>query len=238
MMDINIKNWLNQEKYFRFKKEVCKENSFNSCLYDSKGNPLGQYGTTHSTTLFTHLALMRYLFDLKNIFSNNPIFLDLGSGVGNVVIYAAHHDWDSYGIEISKNCYEASLINVQMAEESGFIKKNSAKLQYGNMFSLELNIEEFPGDKDEDDFRQDLNKFSDAPRGVVCVDLDKVDLFYHFQVERRQNILDLFSMYAKKDSLLVFVATRNDSFELPKNVILVDNELDMYVYKKIFISNK
>ena len=43
------------------------------------------------------------------------MFLDLGSGVGNLVIYAARHNWEAYGVDFSKNCYDAALENLKKA---------------------------------------------------------------------------------------------------------------------------
>ncbi|MFT4297981.1 MAG: hypothetical protein ACMXX5_02205 [Candidatus Woesearchaeota archaeon] len=232
-ISLKIKDLLNSEDYHNFKKEVCKQNIFESSTYDNKGNPLGQYGTTHSTTLFTHLALLRCIFEKKELFCKKPIFVDLGSGVGNVVIYAAHHGWKSYGIEFHKECWKASLLNIEIATESEYIKKQDASTKYGNIFPLEMEIQEFPEDKLEDDFREKLQTFSDAPKDIEIPEYKNADVFYHYQVERRQNILDLFSEYAKNGAILIFVSTRDDSFAIPNNVIELDNQLDMYIYQKV-----
>jgi hypothetical protein len=230
---LKIKDWLNCDLYKKFKIEICKQNIFETCLYDKEGNPFGQYGTTHSTTLFTHLALLRYLFSLKEIFPNKPNFIDLGSGSGNVVIYAANQGWKSYGIEFCKGCYDASLVNIRSAIKANYIKREDVKIYFNNIFPLEFKLEKYPGDKIEDDFRNNLNKFSKNSINLKPEIYKKADLFYHYQVERRQNILNLFSKYAKKDSLLVFVATREDSFTLPSNISKIDSELDMTIYQKM-----
>lgn len=240
-----IKELFETEAYRTFKKEVCKENLIETCMYDNDGTPFGQYGTLHSTTLFTHLALMRCMFvslseqkqmfksNVKNGKLNKPVFLDIGSGAGNLVIYAAHQGWQSYGIEISESCARLSLVNVKKAEDAGYIPKGSIKIEFANIFPVDFKIEKFPGDANEDDFRETLDKYAKkAPKGIKCVKLDQVDLFYHYQVERRQNILNLFSKYAKEGSMLVFVETRKDSYKIPEDVKELDNYQGMAVYIK------
>ena len=65
---IKINTWLEDKRYKQLKREVCRAKPFESCLYDKRGNPLGQFGTMHSTSLFTHTALMRFIFEQKQLF--------------------------------------------------------------------------------------------------------------------------------------------------------------------------
>lgn len=236
---MNIKSWEEDKIYKKFKKEVCTQEIFESRLFDKKGNPLGEYGTTHSTTLFTDLALLRYFFEQKQLISpkDTPLFLDLGSGIGNILIYASHQGWKAIGIEFSKECCNASKENIKKAEQEGYIPKNSIQITHSNFFPKEFKIKKLPKSKKEDDFREDLDNCEKKSLRKIKPEFFKdIDLFYHYQVERRENILTLFSEYAKEKAILVYVATKKDSFKLPKNIIELDNYREMYIYQKI--SNK
>lgn len=229
---IKINKWLNNKRYKQLKRDVCKTKPFESCLYDKEGNPLGQYGTIHSTTLFTHTALMRFLFELKQLFPEKPIFLDLGSGVGNLTIYAAHHGWKAIGIEFSKECCNASLENIKTADEVNYINKSNTEIIHSSFFPKDFKIEN-KKKKGEDDFRNMLQKIEKkAPKRITQQILKEIDLFYHYQVERRQNILNLFSEYAKDKAILVFVETRKDNYIIPSNVAEIDNQIGMTIYQK------
>ncbi len=230
---IKINTWLEDKRYKQLKREVCRAKPFESCLYDKRGNPLGQFGTMHSTSLFTHTALMRFIFEQKQLFPEKPTFLDLGSGIGNMTIYAVHHGWKGIGIEFSEECYKASLENIKTASDADYIKKDNIKIIHSSFFPKGFKIEK-KEKEGEDDFRKNLKILEKkAPKKITSEVLKKVDLFYHYQVERRQNILNFFAEYAKDNSMLVFVETREDSYTLPSNVTKLDYQAGMAIYKKI-----
>jgi len=232
---MNIKSWEEKKIYKEFKKEVCTQEIFESRLFDKKGASLGEYGTTHSTTLFTHLALFRYFLNQKELISpkKTPVFLDLGSGVGNILIYASHQGWKAIGIEFSKECCNASKENIKKAEQSGYIQRNNIEIIHSNFFPKKFKIKKLPKNKKEDDFREDLDKCEKKCSKKIKPEFFKeIDLFYHYQVERRQNILNFFSEYAKEKAILVYVATKKDNFKLPENIIEMGNYLGMHIYQK------
>lgn len=223
---MRIKDLLETETCKRYKKEVCTNSVFDSCLYSKDGTPYGQYGTLHSTTLFTHLALMRTIFSRRT-----GTFIDLGSGSANLVIYAAHDGWNAIGIEKSKECSSCAAKNVEKALRAGFMRKENVKLISADFFPKGFRIEKMKNNSREDDFREKLEGIKNR-KNIDAALLQEADLFYHYQVERRQNILDLFSRYAKRDAVLVFVETRKDSFKIPDDVALLDHHMGMSIYKK------
>jgi len=233
---MDIKSWEESKQYKKFKKEVCTQEIFESRLFDDKGNPYGEYGTTHSTTLFTHIALLRYLLDQKHLFNPSkiiPVIIDLGSGTANIAIYAAHQGWKAIGIEFSKGCYDTSIENIEKAEKVGYIPENSIEIIHSNFFPKGFKIQKIPNNSIEDDFRKDLETCEKKCKKRINPNILKEgDLFFHYQVERRQNILDLFSKYAKKGAMLVYVASKEDAYNLPEDVVELDNHLDMYIYQK------
>ncbi|MFT4303747.1 MAG: hypothetical protein ACMXYG_04220 [Candidatus Woesearchaeota archaeon] len=210
--------------YVKYKIDVSTSQDFDSIYYDEKGIAFGQYGTTHSTTLFTHMALLRTFFDVLP----KGEFLDLGSGVGNILIYASNQGWKAIGIEFSKGCIKGSIKNIALAKEKGY-DVSKIQLRNENFFPLKFKIEKMLNNSNEDDFRVDLEKIKVKHTSYNFF----ADLWYHYQVERRQNILNLFSEFAKQNALLIFVQTKDDSFVIPNDIILLDNYEGMFIYKKI-----
>ena len=229
MNKLNIQNIKLSDSFKKYKLLACKPKNYKTSLRDENNNIFGQYGTLHSTTLFSHIAILRCLF---NEFKNG-IFIDLGCGVGIPLILALHHDWNAVGVEISKGSFSCCKKNINFAKKNNYINNNCKyKLFNKSFFPAEFQI---TTDKKngEDDFREELNKLSnDNNDNIDSSILKKCTLWYHYQVERRQNILNLFSKYATINSILVFSATRNDSFKLPKDIIEIDNLDDMWIYKK------
>ena len=225
---VNIRKIKKLDDYRIFQKEASKPIAFSSCLSDSNGDTFGSYGTLHSTTLFSPIAILRIL--LKKL---NGTFIDLGCGIGIPLIYSVKHNWNAIGIEISKGALECCAINIKSAAKNKYISDKNYKLYNCSFFPKEFKITTSKKEG-EDDFREELNKLSNKNKKNIDKSiLQKGDLIYHYQVERRQNILNLFSEFGKKESLLVFVKTRNDEFKLPNNIIEIDSYNDIFIYKKI-----
>lgn len=206
---------------------------------DEDGFIIGD-GNKHWTTPSKYLAVMRYLFDQKEIFhpeGSKPVLLDLGSALCNVVIYAAKHGWLSFGIEIDEICHNTGLKNIADAENLGFIEKNSCKTALGNYFPKGFELETLIETEGERWLRKSfeehiLKASAKEPYQELGISLGQVDLFYHFQIERRNNILRLFSSYAKKEAMLAFLAVLKETFDVPQNVEEVARYDDLVMYLK------
>jgi len=216
------------------------------CLLDkpfsTKIGDYGRYGTFHSTTQFTVTALLRYIIitevEKYNTSNKNkpkvniqkPVFLDLGSGTANLPIYASHHNCESISIEFSKECFTAAKENI---EKSKSYQKAPIHHYHANFFPNEFKaaIQTFSNDAKEDDFRSLLNKH-EKTKSVEPEVLQKATIWYHYQVERKQNILNLFKTYAPIGALLIMNGTRDDTFTLPKDVEVVDVEHEILIFKK------
>ena len=184
---------------------------------------------SHSGTKEWYLSYIRCLFDAKRLFTptgEKTIFLDLGCGDGNVVIYAAHHGWQAYGIDFDEQCYDLASKAISEATSISFIQEGTAKVAFCNFFPSNFEVSRFDDDT-QDAFREciDLHFISAPPLEVSATELelhlDQVDLFYHYQIERQDNLLRLFSEYAKLGAYLLIAQTMVDeTFAIPKNVFL------------------
>ncbi|MFT4344060.1 MAG: hypothetical protein ACMXYE_04925 [Candidatus Woesearchaeota archaeon] len=229
-------NEYRKNKEILIKESISRDKRYNSRTY-------GVYGTFHATSTFTPLAILITLFQNKKILgektseslryksSDTPTFIDLGSGIGVPVLYASMNDWNAHGIECEINC-------VSIAKENIKDHKHSLKTQ-----PVYHHASFFPNDfkpkrstiEGEDDFKELLIKNSSS-KNIVGIDskvLSEGDLWYHYQVERVQNILDLFSCYGSKNAYLILVRTRQDSKSIPNNIIQVDAYETIELYKKI-----
>ncbi len=163
-------------------------------------------------------------------------FLDLGSGAGTIVIEMASESWNSYGIDFCHNCYELGNENIKLVEKEKYIKKKSAKIAHGNFFPKEFVLSRT--DKKEDSFREDIETHlhtcqNKNPYQKLHLKIKEIDLFYHYQVERKDNILRLFAQQAKPEARLFFVKSFDDAYTLPPN-IEKESELDstFFLYRK------
>ncbi len=167
-------------------------------------------------------GILRYLFEALP----KGVFLDLGSGSGENVIYAAQQGWRSFGIELSSPAYDFSLDNITLAESAGYIPAGLARIARGSFFPADFQVSR-SALAGQDEFRKRLEALYDGapcsdPYKELGIDLEEVDLFYHFQVERKDNIARLFSERARRGAKLLLVSTFRDTFSLPENLVLVD----------------
>ena len=242
-MHINLESLFNEEDLLRDYELSNRKQPFKKILTIGDSD-IGFLGT-HMTTKGYDLASIIAIFKSKQLFNptqSKPIFLDLGCGLANVVIYAAHHGWISYGVDSNIHCYNASIENIGKAIEAEFISEGSAKVAYGNFFPPSFVLEKMPNYEKEDPFRKTLDKqleecpVLDVYASQLNLRLSDVDLFYHFQVERQNNILRFFSEYGKRDAMLLILRTMNDTVTFPPNIkkigIFPINE-DFVLYQKI-----
>jgi hypothetical protein len=232
-------NLRRNEKIKQYESECDGKLAIKPYSIDEDGFIIGD-GDKHWTTPSNYLAVMRYLFDQKEIFhpeGGKPILLDLGSALCNVVIYAAKHGWLSFGIEIDETCYNEGLKNIAVAENVGFMEKNSCKTALGNYFPKGFELETIIETEGERWLRESFERkiqqaVGKEPYKELGIRLDKVDLFYHFQIERRNNILRLFSGYAKKEAMLAFLAVLKETFTVPGDVRECARFDDLILYVK------
>jgi len=184
-----------------------------------------------------YIAAMRHLFDAikpGRLSFSDRIFLDLGSGTGTLVIYAAHHGLLGLGIEADKDLFDRSGNTIEEVIAKSFIKPGRAKVAHGNFFPEGFYVER--STEMEDKWINHLPNQDDPnsdPYSQLEINLNEVDMFYHYQVERRQNILNLVSTYAKSGAMLVFLPTLPDSFEVPRNIETVKEFRRLTLYKKL-----
>ena len=198
---------------------------------------MGGFLTQNSSSELSHATMLRVLFGQKNDINqtaDKPVFYDLGCGVGALVAYAAHDKWLGLGAEFDHPHFKAAQKNIDDAVRAGLIKEGQARIAYGNFFPEGFKIES--GDPDVDIFRGYLRQGEQAPRinfrDAVGIDVSDVDLFYHFQVELRNNILRFFAESAKSGALLAFVPTINDTESLPSRIDYLGSQSLMRFYRK------
>lgn len=155
-----------------------------------------------------------------------------------MAIYAAHHGFKSYGIDFNALCIEYANRNIVTAESLGMIPRNSLRVALGNFFSSDIALEERLGGESVDAFRLENRRLSSAvqgknPYGELGLRLGEVDVFYHYQVELRQNLLRLVAEHAKVGAWFVITTTMTDTFEIPSTIRLVKERGGMQYFQKV-----
>lgn len=206
----------------QYKKYVLEQYEQKHCATSLvyKNTRYGTWGTFHATTLATYAGLVRSFLDELP----KGTFLDIGSGIGCMLIYAAKQGWQSKGIEYAKPCWEAAQMQIKKAN---LAKKIDNK--YASCFPKTFKIKTYLQNKKEDDFRETLAAYTAPPIQASFLD---AHVWYHYQVERRQNILDLFDTYAHIGSYIIIVKTRDDTLVIPEHIVIHDTFEEMSIYKK------
>ncbi len=199
----------------------------NNCVIGTKGGIHGHNNVVFQAAIWSQLESYP-----------SGTFLDLGSGGGEIVIRFARKGWQSYGIDFCFNCYQVAQEEIARCEEEGHIPQGKAKIAWGNFFPPEFPVFQSQ-DRTEDSFRKDIanhlrdNHPSGNPYSRLGIALAEIDVWYHYQVERRENILRLFAEYAKSGAELFFISSFRDTFTVPANLTLEDSfEGVLFRYKK------
>src|SRR3989338_82560 len=239
-------HWL---KYTKFIKRACEAGLRfvvdGPCVSGTKRMPIGVKCGVHGSCNAAFVGILSYVYE--RLIQNDdykyrrPTLLDLGSGLGQLVFYAERMGFEPYGIELCDTCYKISQENLSLAEHLGLITPNKVKLARGsffpNGFSLERRLKE-----DGDEFRNLLSRHhsecisSINPYQELGKEPTDFDVFFHYQVESRKNILRFFADYARVGAILFFIKTMNDYFtpqDQPKNIIILDKEEEVTLYQKI-----
>lgn len=214
--------------------DCIKPKPFEVCA-EIDGEHIGLKGGVHGASSWSYASL-RYLLD----YFPSGVCLDLGSGSGEAVIYGAHHGWRSYGIEFCRNAHGLSIRNISSAERAGYIKPGLAKIAHGNFFPDDFQVTRLD-DHEEDAFHEELERHREScgsqnphstPYNTLGITLDEIDLFYHFQVERSDNILRLISERGKPGTKLFFASSFSDTFKVPDNIEIVASDVHLSLYEK------
>lgn len=227
-MMINLEALVKLPEFEALKVECNQETSFRKFKEYDCGWVGGMTGIHGSVSYSVH-AMLRMV--LRQLSSGN--FLDLGFGDGSVVIDSAREGWRAYGIDFCRNCYTFANENILAAEREGYIAQETTRLALGNFFPQWFVRETGQGDG----FRDQINAhpaISGNPYEILGIKLHEIDVFYHYQVERADNILHLFSEYAKAGARLFFVRTLSDTVK-PLKGIAIESSLDylgVIVYQK------
>jgi len=205
-------------------------------------SPKGYLGSRHTPNLTSPLkyrATLRLMLSKKERFTpsrDRPVFYDLGCGIGTMVIYGAHDGWYGLGTEFDKDHFEGALENMGIAAEASFIDKNHAMVAYGSFFPEGFEIRQDSNGMDMFRWylqsREEKSERIDIQR-LFNFNLSEVDLFYHYQVELKDNILRFFAEYAKKGALLMFVPIMDDKAEMPKGVESLGLFHSAYLFQKV-----
>ena len=220
-----------------------------SAVEQKIGGPFGLHGGTHARDCSSQRAVL----ESKELFTSDydkPIFLDLGFGAGRQLIYAAHHGWQAYGIDLSSRCLDLAQDAIIQATNKGYIEEGSVRIAQGNFFPRDF--DRFGRSIDDVlsalsdviplnaqlekklwkkgfavSFKGGIRKLKKEcknrdPYADIDLALEEVDLFYHYQVERHNRIVRLFSERAKKGAFLLFNRSLNDTPKAYENVRVVE----------------
>ncbi len=184
---------------------------------DALGTLRGTRGT-HMTSTPEDFALVRCILD-ANFSGKN--FLDLGSGLGFAALYAAHHGWKSYGIEIGPKTYIASLENIAT---STLPMLEKPRIAHGSFFRQSDELRRKSREQDPlGDYLIEATNYARSLDAYSTLGLSPsdIDLFYHFQIETLENLLPFFSKHAKVGAHLLLVKTFHEcDLVIPHNIAL------------------
>lgn len=182
----------------------------------SVGNDIG------SSSEPLYLAILRCILHQKDLFPQDAEilnFLDMGSSATLPGIYAAHHGFMSHNIEAIAKYYAKGMSNIERARSNGLIDGKKIKLVLGDMYPKYFKRE-----------RESYSLFEYRLHNITLrspkdsyerlgIDPGDIDVFYHYQVDSKKNLLTFFSKCAKKGAIFVFVDYYKDRCILPDNVI-------------------
>ena len=222
-----------------------------STILQQAHQQIGGLVGTHGGTRHGDNSSLRALLSHRDLFTptaEKPVFLDLGFGAGKQVIYAAHEGWQAYGVDISSECLAAAQAMISNAIQGGYIPEGLAKVVQGDFFPRDFNrfgrsldeilvtfakhlspkyLKRLQRSGFELVFKREIKEMkrtapSSDPYAELGISLDEVDVFYHYQVERHDRIVRLFSERAKRGAFLLFNRSLNDKSKEYDNVKVVE----------------
>ncbi|RMF06817.1 methyltransferase domain-containing protein [Candidatus Woesearchaeota archaeon] len=167
----------------------------------------------------------------NNLDLSNASFLDMGCGVGNVVLRMALEGYKSYGIDYDKDAIAES----ERARENLGISKELARFAVGNYYPNELHQTEEGRrllKKTTEQFRVKRDKEKEqkpewnSPYDALGIRYRDIDLFYSYPYDNEEMILHIFSEFAKPGAVLFLRPVFSEEYKLPSNVERVDRNID------------
>lgn len=248
MNSMSITNEIN----FDFKKF---ENSYFNWAYKSG---LTNYDETRETGYYALLPskILNNIQALKNegIIKEKDKFIDLGSGLGFSVVCAAYKGLDAYGIEISQMLFEGSKKLIEHLKNEKIINQDAVcNFAEGSYFPNEYS--KLRNEKYFFKNKSIAKKYEVIPKKnkvALCtntlhtkennfdvyeklgVKLNEIDLFYSFCWEENvPSILEIFSLYAKDDAMMIF-----ESAGFPKKANKLLDELNLNIVSDTRLFNR
>ena len=191
---IDLKAYVGTSRLAELMEECSQRTSFRR--FERGGcSTINGFGGIHGSSKYFERALLRCILqDLPR-----GTFLDLGSSGGLVVIEAARENWAAYGIDLCQRCCSFARECICEAEQVGYIPKDRAIIIEGNFFPPHFQVIRSRGD--DDPFEDPIVKHqrastSDDPYARRRIALANINLFFHYQVERMDNIIRFFAQEA------------------------------------------
>ncbi len=194
----------------------------------------------HASSTFA-TGEIRALLRRKDLFAKKKKlnFLDLGCGLGHIVILAAHDGWQAFGIDISSDAIKFAKKNIKDIENKGNLPKARAQVSVGSFFPSEFKTERTENTY-FDLFREEIEEYTTGKTYAnsynnLGLDLKDVDLFFHWQIEKESNMLRFFAKYASPGSLFLFIRTYGrKKIPLGDNIKLLEKTSErVELYKKV-----
>lgn len=127
--------------------------------------------------------------------------LDLGSGNGIASFCFAKSGCEVLGIELDRGRFVASINNLEILKRNSRIDEDSkVRFIQGNFFPNNFNVRR--NEDLSDVFSAQLPKLPRLKNNLHPSEYQRTDLFYHYQVESVQNLLNFFVQYARPGALL------------------------------------
>lgn len=161
------------------------------------------------------------LLDAPSAFAKegeHPKFIDLGCGCGRPSLEASSRGWKSIGVDIDLGSVETAKDLSKQAVAEGFIKPELEPIFLHNNFYPDGFERKYPEGFDPKalflvngatrvDHEMATCKVARANYEAAGVGLDRIDLFYHYQLESLENLLLFFSRYAKVGGVFALVVS-------------------------------
>jgi len=206
-----------------------------ACLTALRGSLIetefGINSVTDNTHLFSHVSIcacLQALAESPELFPDQPrtprLFLDLGCSTGRALLVVGAKGWRSYGVDLNDRCVEEARINISIAGARSFVDSRLVKVCTGNFFPATFDVERLENGAHDprSDYLKSLATSApswEAASATLGITYHDVDFFYHYQVERLDNILRLFAQHARVGAILaVTFSFPENSPTIPDNV--------------------
>lgn len=165
----------------------------------------GEAGGANSDSRMSYLTYPCLLIrQMSEVLGRKPKVLDLGSGLGIACLTFAREGCEVVGIEINDEKHLISKENLIKSKSLGVISHEAeVTLIHGNFFPN--NFTPRRGLPEDVFCRYLLEKSPTRFQEGSMIHIRTADLFYHYQVETVENLLNFFVKYAKPGALLFII---------------------------------